>query len=86
MGWFTKKEERLGEQYAEEMPSNMSNRQVNRMLVKITEDAELRGYNSEKADEIAGAAYRDYLVNEGRDGEYPELYEKPKGLLGKLFG
>ena len=87
MGWFSgKKEEKIGEQYAEEMPGNMSNRQINRMLVVITEGAEQQGYSQEKADAIAGAAYRAYLVNEGRDGEYPEIYEKPKGLLGKLFG
>ncbi len=87
MGWFSsKKEEHIGAEIAAELPSNMSQRQINRMLSKIAEDAEQQGYNTKSADEIAGATFRAYLKNEGRAGEYPEIYEKPKGILGKLFG
>lgn len=86
MGLFSKKEERIGEQLASELPSGLSPREINKMLSKTAEVARQDGYSSDQADEIAGATFRSYLKNEGRDGEYPEIYEQPKGVWGKLFG
>ena len=76
MGLLSRKvhTEQIGSGLAADIPDDLSDRQVNRLLVAIAERAEQEGYSTEQADDIAGAAYRAYLVKTGQAWRYPALF------------
>ncbi len=76
MGLFSRKvlTEQIGTDLAADMPGDLSDRQVNALLVALASRAEQEGYSTEQADDISGAAYRAYLVKTGQAWRYPELF------------
>ncbi len=74
MGWFRKQvdTESIGADLAADMPDDLEENQVNSTLVALASRAEQEGYSTEQADDIAGAAYRAYLVKTGQAWRYPE--------------
>lgn len=67
--------EQIGASLAQEMPDDLSDREMNGTLAAIARACEMEaGMSANEADEVARAAYRQWLIQTGQAHLYPEIF------------